>query len=185
MLLLHSKPLLVTGALFLQQDMLVQSYFPGQVPRVSLLPPTSFLQFCGYLWVCTKGTLCSTAQQSLSLLWRVAERKDLKIIIIIIEFCLIPRICPSPWSCTGLAGADTSTGPSCSSDSQVWARHCRRQEAWRALANGHVLSIIAPSGRTSLPTCQVQGSIKLSCQGSCSPGPTQTGWPMASEPGRL
>lgn len=56
------KPLVVTGALFLQRGNLAQSCFPGQVPRVSLLPPTSFLQFCGYLWVCTAGTPCCMAR---------------------------------------------------------------------------------------------------------------------------
>ena len=39
----------VTGTLFLQQGALMQRCFPGHVPRVFLLPPTSFLQFCGYL----------------------------------------------------------------------------------------------------------------------------------------
>lgn len=163
----------------------MQSYFPGQVPRVSLLPPTSFLQFCGYLWVCTKGTPCCTAQQSLSLLWRVAERKELKIIMIVIKLCLIPRICPGPWSCTRPAGADTSTCLGCSSESRVRALHCSGQEGWRALGNEHILGIIVPSGGTSLPTCWVRGRINLSCQGSRSPGPTQTGWPMALQPGRL
>lgn len=57
---LHDERLPVTGALFLQQDVLVQSYFPGRVPGVSLLPPTSFLQFCGYLWVC--AVPCGSAE---------------------------------------------------------------------------------------------------------------------------
>lgn len=50
---------------FLQQGVLMQSCFPRQVPSAFLLPPTSLLQFGGYLWVCTKGTLCCMAQQSL------------------------------------------------------------------------------------------------------------------------
>lgn len=46
-----SRPLLVTGAPLLQQGMLVQSYFPGQVPRVSLLHPplsSNFVDICGF-----------------------------------------------------------------------------------------------------------------------------------------
>lgn len=46
---LHDEPLLVTGTPFLQQGVRAQSYFPGHVPGVSLLPPASnFVDICGF-----------------------------------------------------------------------------------------------------------------------------------------
>lgn len=109
----------------------------------------------------------------------MTERKDLKIVVMSLEFCLIPRVYPSPWICTGPSGVGISTCPSCSSDSHVWALHCRGREGCRSLADEHVLSITVPSGRTPLPS--LRSELGLS---SRSPGLRQAGWPMALQPGR-
>lgn len=145
----------VTRALFLQQGTLMQRCFPGHVPRVFLPPPTSFLQFCGYLWVCTKGTLCCGAQQSPSWLWGVSERRDLKAVII--NFCLITRISPGPWGHTRLSGVDAGTCPNYSSNfwygpcSAVGKRHAGLWQHPLGAANQHILSIVLCS-RTPPPT---------------------------------
>lgn len=57
------------------------------------------------------------SSHSLSLLWREAERKELKIIAMVIKFYESPGICPGPLE---LHRVDMSTHPSSSSDSQVW-----------------------------------------------------------------
>lgn len=80
-------------------------------PRASSLgfPPPAYL-FPPILWIfvglhCRHSMLHSS--HSLSLLWREVERKQLKIIVMIIKLYEIPGICPGSWSCTRWTQAPT------------------------------------------------------------------------------